>query len=195
MTHRPVLAIAIVLSLFCPASRAFYDPPYITPEHPLAGEPVAVNVHCGICDTIAGGIGSYPEITRDGDSIRILFWSVHYDESEFCNFPIGTGTYSIGAYPPGSYVLRVERFDHLLLSGEPATETLGVIPFTVSGDRSPPASAPALNPVGSSLLLFVLVALAARSLHATRSAAPTSQPHSYASNRRWSRGTRPGTSA
>lgn len=167
MTHRVVLATAIVLSVSCRASHSFYDPPYITPVGPAAGQVVSVNIRGGVCDAIVS-INDYPQVTRDGNAIRVLFWSVHNDDPVFCNYPVGTGVFALGTFAAGFYTLQVDRFDHLLLSGEPAAETLGVIPFTVSGDASPPASAPVLNPVGSSLLLFMLVALAARWLRSTR---------------------------
>lgn len=133
----------------------------------------------------------YPQITRHDNEIRILLWSASYDDPVLCVFGVGTATFSIGTYAAGTYSVEVDRFDHLLLSGEPAAETLGTVPFTVAGGAMPPASAPTLNALGSSLLLFMLVALAARSLRKTRAATPLSRPLLCARNRRRSDTTGP----
>jgi len=164
--HYAASVLALVFSLFVQSAHAFYDPPYITPEHPAAGEAVSVNIRGGICDALVGRPG-YPQITQDGNAIRILFWSVYYGDFEFCNFSVGTGTFAVGAYPAGSYTLQVDRFDHLLVSGEPATETLGIIPFTVTGAAAP-VSANALGAPGLGVLTLALIAWAVGTLRTRR---------------------------
>ncbi len=143
-------------------AQAFVDPPWITPEHPQAGETVYVNLHYGICDVILVGHNP-PEITQVGSAIRILFWSVHNTDQILCNYPIETGATAIGTFPPGEYTLQVDRwFDAWPMPGW-TTETLGVLPFTVEGDvvAPEPTAAPTLGGPGL-LLLGLLVACAAR---------------------------------
>ena len=77
--HRvaPVLARWFVL-FFAQTAQAFFDPPWITPATPMAGETVSVNIRGGICDSIAGREG-YTQITRAGNAIRLLEYGNHYE--------------------------------------------------------------------------------------------------------------------
>jgi hypothetical protein len=139
-------------------AQAFVDPPWITPEHPQAGETVYVNLRFGICDAILVG-QIPPQITQSGTAIRILFWSSHDTDPILCNVPIWTAAVPIGSFPPGSYTLQVDRwYQDGFGDGGTITETLGVLPFTVEGGASAPTPLPAL---GLPLLavLGVLVAL------------------------------------
>jgi hypothetical protein len=158
-------ALALMLSLFAQAAHAFIDPPYLTPEHPVAGETVLVNIRFGICDAIFAS----PQITLEGNAIRILFQSTSETDPILCNFPIGTGSTAVGAYPSGSYTLQVDRsyFDGF---GTPATETLGILPFTVAGGAVEPAPMPTLDRPGFWILVLLLAALAAWALRSLRSA-------------------------
>lgn len=152
-------ALALPLLLLADAAAAFLDPPYLTPEHPMAGDTVSVSIYGGVCDAIVG-IPGYPRISQEGSHIRIVLWSVSYHDSGLCNIPIGTMTYPIGAYPAGSYTLQVDR-DYFDGAGDPRTESLGAIPFTVArnGGVPQPVAAPALDACGLALLLLGLIGI------------------------------------
>lgn len=162
-------ALALMLSLFAQAAHAFIDPPYLTPEHPVAGETVSVNIRFGVCDAIAGDFADYPQITRQGNAIRILFWSVSNDDPILCNYPVGTGSRAVGAYPAGAYTLQVDR-SYFEGFGTPITETLGILPFTVAGGAVEPAPMPTLDRPGFWILVLLLAGLAAWALRSLRSA-------------------------
>jgi hypothetical protein len=155
-------ALAVTLFLFADTAAAFLDPPYLTPEHPTAGDTVTLNIRAGVCDGIGSGHG-YPRISQEGTHIRIVVWSVSYHDSELCFLPIWTNTIAIGAYPAGSYTLQVDR-DYFDGGGDLRTESLGAIPFTVAGNGGvpQPVAAPALDACGLALLLFGLVGIASR---------------------------------
>jgi hypothetical protein len=155
------LPYAFALALFLLATRnvhAFIDSPYLTPQHPIAGEGVFVNIRAGICDGI-GSIPGYPQIIRSGNDVRIIVWSDSFTDPILCNFPIGTSTYSVGSYGPGLYSLQVDReyFDDL---GETLGETLGMISFAVTSGVEQPVPLPASNLLSLSILGAVLFAVA-----------------------------------
>jgi hypothetical protein len=85
--------------------KPFIDPPWITPEAPQAGETVSVNIRMGICDATVFRPG-YPQITQEGNAIRILEYGDHVTFADFCIFGIGTTIDPIGAFPPGDYTRR-----------------------------------------------------------------------------------------
>jgi hypothetical protein len=152
-----VALFALILALDSSSAWAFLDPPYIAPANPRAGELISVNIHGGGCDAIVG-LPGYPQITMQGNEIRILFFSVHYADLEFCNLGVGTATSRLGAYPPGNYTLRVER-RYMTVSGPWALETLGVIPFVVDATpQQAPIEASTLSLSGRSALLLSLIA-------------------------------------
>ena len=155
--------IVFALALCAGPAWAFLDPPYLTPANPMAGELVSVNIYGGGCDAIVG-IDGYPQITQQGDLIRIVFFGVHYDDPEFCNLGIGTAILPIGTYPAGNYTLQVER-RYLTVLATWAQETLGVIPFTVSAaPQQRPVEAPTLNLAGLTALLLALIGAVLRVL-------------------------------
>ena len=157
--HRLCKVLVVALAMCAARASAFLDPPYITPVNPMAGEMISVNIYGGVCDAIIG-LPGYPQITRQGNDIRILFFSVHYDNLELCNLGIGTAITSIGAFPTGSYTLEVER-RYMTVFGTWHQETLGVIPFTVSGSQAQqPVEASTLNVVGIVGLLLALTSAA-----------------------------------
>jgi len=152
--HRIVLILAVVFTLAAPKAHAFFDPPWITPAVPRAGEVVSVNIRGGECDGIIFQQG-YPQITQVGNSIRIVEYGIHVDTVDFCIYPIGILTEPVGPFPPGDYTLTVD----FTYDGYPfglTTITLGVIPFTVAG-VTPAAPVPASNASGR-LALLILVA-------------------------------------
>jgi hypothetical protein len=69
--HRIVASVAFVLGLAAPNAYAFFDPPWITPAAPRAGETVSVNIRGGICDTFFEWPG-YPQLTQQGNAIHLL---------------------------------------------------------------------------------------------------------------------------
>ena len=52
MFNRIVLVLVLACMLFAPGAQAFFDPPWITPAAPRAGEVVSVNIRDGLCDAI-----------------------------------------------------------------------------------------------------------------------------------------------
>ena len=104
-----VHALGLLCLLLVRPSHAFIDPPWITPEHPQAGETIYVNLRSGVCDVIT--IAPIPpEITQDGSAVRILVWSGHYTDPIQCIYPTESGAIAIGSFPPGSYTLQVDRW-------------------------------------------------------------------------------------
>lgn len=144
----------LLFSSLAQTAHAFLDPPYITPEHPIAGETISVNIYGGVCDAI-GSVPGYPQITQDGNAIRILLLSVHYDSPKLCFWPVGTATDPIGAYPAGSYTLQVDR-TYADVGGNTIVETLGILPFTVAGAAAPVVSVPALHQPGLWVLILTV---------------------------------------
>lgn len=151
LVHRFVLILA--LALCAPGAQAFFDQPWITPAEPRAGDVVSVNIRGGICDSIFFKPG-YPQITQQGDAIRILEYGHHWDTEDLCIYDIGTLAEPIGAFPPGDYTATVD-FTYEDYPFGYTTLTLGVIPFTVTG-ATPPAPVPASSR-STQLVLLTLV--------------------------------------
>jgi hypothetical protein len=158
------IAIRFVLvfaALFASSAHAFFDPPWITPENPIAGETISINIHGGVCDAIFGEEG-YPQITRDGNAIHMRWFGQHYPEGSgdlLCSYPVGTLVEPIGAYAAGDYTITVELAYDDFLEG-PSVLTIGVVLFTVAGTPNPAAiPAPTLDAVGAFVLLALLAGL------------------------------------
>jgi hypothetical protein len=148
--------VAFALALCAEPAWAFLDPPYLTPADPVTDEVVSVNIYGGECDAIVG-IEGYPQIIQQGNLIRIVFFSVHYDDPEFCNLGAGTATTPIGTYPPGNYTLQVER-RYMTVFATWIQETLGVVPFTISSaPQQQPIETPTLSLAGLTALLLALI--------------------------------------
>lgn len=157
--HRLGRLLAVVLVMCAGRASAFLDPPYITPANPTAGELVSVNIYGGGCDAIIG-LPGYPQITRQGNDIHIVFFSVHYGDPQMCNLGNGTATTTIGSFSAGTFTLEVER-RYMSFSGPWIQETLGVIPFVVSGGpETRPVEASTLSAAGLAGLLLALIAAA-----------------------------------
>jgi hypothetical protein len=151
--------LVVALTLCAERASAFFDPPYIAPANPVAGEVISVNIYGGDCDAIVG-LPGYPQITQQGTVVHIVFFSVHYSDPQMCNLGIGTATTAIGSFSAGTYTLEVGR-RYMTASGPWTEETLGVIPFVVSGGPAPqPVEASTLNAVGLAGLLLTLIAAA-----------------------------------
>ena len=91
----PILALA--LTAFAPSAQAFFDPPWIVPEQPEAGESVSIRIHGGVCDGIFETIG-YPQITQEGNSIRFVVSGGHADDLNWCIFGDWTATFALGNF-------------------------------------------------------------------------------------------------
>jgi hypothetical protein len=158
-------ALAVVFALAASDAQAFFDPPWIAPAVPRAGEPVSVNIRGGICDGIFSRPG-YPQITRNGNAIRLLEYGHHWETTDLCVYDIGTLVEPIGAFESGEYTLAVDFiYDNYPFGYE--TVTLGVIPFTVAG-ITPAASIPALSPLCKLMLLMLLPCAALLALRRRR---------------------------
>jgi hypothetical protein len=150
--RRIVLILALVLVLAAPSAHAFFDPPWITPAAPRAGEVVSVNIRMGICDAIVFRPG-YPQITRAGSAIHIVEYGNRVS-SDLCIYPTLTTTESLGDFLPGNYVLTVDFvYDDYPLGF--TTITLGVIPFIVTG-ATVAAQIPTSTTLGRSVLLILI---------------------------------------
>ena len=158
--HRLKGLLLFAFALCAQRASAFLDPPYVTPANPTVDDLVSVNIYGGGCDLVDDGITWPPPVTQQGNSITILFTGIHEGDPEWCYYGVGTATVPVGRYPPGSYTLDVER-----RYGNPfgswTQETLGIIPFTVSGvPPQQPAQAPTLSIAGLAGLLLALIAMA-----------------------------------
>lgn len=169
MLSRGIVLLAMAwFVLFAQSAQAFFDPPWITPSGPTAGETVSINIHGGICDTIFGETG-YPKITQEGNAIRVRWFGQHWPEGSgdlLCSYPIGTLTHPLGTYPAGSYTLTVELAYIDYFNG-PSILTIGVVPFTVAAAPAP-ASVPMLDPLSVFALVVVLLGLGLGSLRTRR---------------------------
>jgi len=163
--HRSASGLAFLFVLFAQSAPAFFDPPWITPEAPRAGEIVSVNIHGGICDAILEWPG-YPQITQEGNAIRILEYGYHVDFEDFCIYGVGTLTEPIGAFPPGDYTLTVDFLYNDFAFGYTII-TLGVVPFTVTGAVSA-TPVPASDSSGLVALLLLMASLAVWKLRTRR---------------------------
>jgi hypothetical protein len=151
------IVIGVLLSTFSLSARAFFDPPWITPAAPRAGESVSVNIRGGECDSIFEHPG-YPQITQQGSAIRLLEYGHHWDTTDLCIYPIGTLTEALGPLPSGDYTLTVDFIYNDYLFG-PTTINLGVVQFTVTGATTVEAI-PAFDSFGGIALLLLIAGVA-----------------------------------
>lgn len=150
-------SIALLLAGFTSICQAYWDPPTLSPDAPAADTSVSVVMTGGICDALID-VPGYPQITRDGSAIRILMRTLHYTNSELCDYPVASIPVEIGTFEPGSYTLTVDVFYYDIFGFH--QETLGVLPFNVSG--GPPAGAapaPALSFPGLLVLGAAIIAI------------------------------------
>jgi hypothetical protein len=151
--------LLFALALYAEHASAFIGPPYVTPAHPMAGDTISVNVYRGECDVLSIGIVP-PAVEEHDGHITALFTGIHEDDPEWCIYSTGTETVAIGSFPLGSYTLDVER-RYMTVFGTWHQETLGIIPFVVSGDPArQPVEALTLNVAGLAGLLLTLIAVA-----------------------------------
>lgn len=158
------IAVRLALLSFGNSAHAFFDPPWVIPQQPTANDVVSVDIRGGMCDGIVEWPG-YPQVTWDGNSIRLVEYGVHETFEDFCIYPTGTLTEPIGTFPPGDYTLTVDFvYDNYPFG--PATITLGVIPFTVTGTGPTAAAVPSASFASLALLVALLVITAMSKLAA-----------------------------
>lgn len=155
---------ALLLAFATQAAYAFFDPPWITPAAAMAGDIVSVNIHGGICDAIFEQPG-YPQITQQGNAVRIVEYGDHTELFDLCIYGVGTLTVPIGTFPSGDYMLTVDLLYDDALFG-PTIITLGVVPFTVLG--AAPVAAPTSSLTSLFALSLLLTVIAVRILRTRR---------------------------
>ena len=149
----------MALAAIGPSAQAFFDPPWIAPAAPRAGETISVNIRGGICDGIFSRPG-YPQITRNGNAIRLLEYGHHWETTDLCVYDIGTLAEPIGAFESGEYALTVDfTYENYPFGYE--TITLGVVPFSVVG-AAPAAPVPVATSSWKFVLLVLISSIAAR---------------------------------
>jgi len=164
--HRAVRLLMALLAFVATTAHAFIDPPWITPAAPRSGEIVSVNIRMGVCDVTAERPG-YPQITRDGNAIRLLKYGHHWEDGDdLCIYPIGTLVEPIGTFPPGNYTLTVDLI-YPDFFGDPHLLNIGMTPFTVTGP-APVAAVPAVRSAGLLALVLSLSSLAIWNLRTRR---------------------------
>jgi hypothetical protein len=162
--RRTIVVLPFLLFVLSRPASAYVGPPYISPAEPTANEAISVNMYGDECDVVDDGIVWPPPVTQSGNVITISFTGIHEEDPEFCYFGVGTGTYPVGTFPAGSYTLKVER-RYGTPFGTWAHETLGIIPFTVTGaPAAQPISAPTLSKAGLATLLLVMFGAALRAM-------------------------------
>jgi hypothetical protein len=122
-----------------------------------------VNTYGGECDLVDDGVNWPSPVSQQGNVLNVLFTGFHEEDPEFCYISVALRTFPIGTCGPGSYVLNVQ-WRYATFNGW-TTETLGVIPFTVTGAApQTPVEAPTLSPAGTGSLLLALIAAVLRNL-------------------------------
>lgn len=170
--HRMVVSVAIVLGLAASSAHAFFDPPWITPALPRAGEVVSVNIRDGVCDAIFEHAG-FPQITQQGNSIHLLEYGDHAATGDLCVYDTGHLVRPVGAFPPGDYTVTVDfTYDNYPFGYE--TITLGVVPFSVVG-TTPAVPVPAASSLWKFVLVMVMSGISARALRVRRQVASSPQ--------------------
>jgi hypothetical protein len=142
---------ALVLGMASMPARAYLTLDAVVPDSPVAGEIVSARISDGFCDVYVEHEG-YPQITQTGNTVRMVIYTLQFDDPILCITEPATGDTPIGAFPPGSYTFQLDRYIVPML-GPHYIETVGTRTFVVSGPPSAPTALPALS-LGS---LFVMV--------------------------------------
>lgn len=153
-------AFVMLAVLTMGAASAFFDPPYITPEQPTPGQELTVNIRGGNCDDLVS-IPGFPRISQVGNDIRIVYFSFHSDDIEFCNFDVGTAYLPVAGQPAGSYTYTIARV-YLSPTNQEVEEVLGVVPVTVVGAPVDAQPIPAFGGVGLAIFVLILIMAAWR---------------------------------
>lgn len=159
--RRGELSLALLFILYAQRAQAFFDPPWITPATPRAGEIVSVNIRDGLCDAIFERPG-YPQITQQGNAIHLVEYGHHWTDDGLCVYENGALTEPIGTFPPGDYVLTADLVytDEV---GHPQVLTIGVVPFTVTGVAAS-LPVPTLRTRGYFVLVLLISGFSVRTL-------------------------------
>lgn len=145
------------IAVFAQRAQAFFDPPWITPTNPVAGDVVSVNIRTGQCDSIFEETG-FPQLTREGNSIRLLEYGVHDAPPDFCIYPTGTLIRPLGSLAPGDYSLAVDlAYQHPIFG--PSIFNIGVVNFSIAAPPAP-TPVPALSLLGAAALTLILLVAA-----------------------------------
>jgi len=163
--HRVAPQLVLLFVLFARPARAFGGPPYLVPANPTPNDTISVDILGDGCDILDTGVVAI-QITQQGNAITGVFFGGHEGDPENCIYGTGTQTYPVGSWPAGSYTFAVV-WNYFGAAGEVETQTLGVIPFTVTGTVIPPTAAvgaPTLGIAGLGILLLGLVGIARWSL-------------------------------
>lgn len=151
----------LLLLLSAHAAFASIDPPVLSPSSPVENQLVFVTIAADFCDGFIEWEG-YPQVTRTGTSVRLVVYAQHVDFIDFCVFPPHTITVPIGVFQSGAYSIQVDRFYIDDLKG-PTTQTLGTLPFEVSGSVDavalPSSSFVSLPLLGLGLLVVATVTM------------------------------------
>jgi len=167
MSMLRVALTAALLTLLAPSAHAFFDPPWVTPALPRAGEVVYLNVSGGICDVFLS-VPGYPEVTQQGTAIHVVEYGHHETFQDFCIYGLWTVAVPIGALASGDYTVTADFLYDDPLTGL-TTVNLGVVPFTV-------VAAPTVMPVptaGMPGLFALLLRISISALWAMREQPPT----------------------
>jgi hypothetical protein len=156
------MIVALLLATISPSVWAFFDPPWITPAVPRAGEVVSVNIRDGVCDAIFEHPG-FPQITQQGNSIHLVEYGDHAATGDLCVYDIGHLVRPIGTFSPGDYKVTVDfTYENYPFGYE--TITLGVVPFTIVGATSA-APVPVVSRLWEFVLLVLISCVAAEATH------------------------------
>lgn len=158
------LGITVIAALFLWRSeaRAYVDPPLLVPPIAAVNETVGVQLGSGYCDAfVEDPNNEYPQITRTGNHVRLVMFSVHYDDLAQCIFAPETFVAPLGGFGLGQYVVQVDRV-YPNFGGGLTTEALGEFALTVGGGAAAPAQLPANSVFALGLLLLALVIFSAR---------------------------------
>jgi len=157
LKHCRGVLVGILLLVVSTNALAFWDPPYITPPSPNAGQVASVNIRMGDCDVLFHAPG-YPQITQSGTHITVVQWGQHWEPGELCTFLTGTATLEIGAYPPGQYMVSLSMRYRDFFSDIQELH-LGDAQFTVAAPTASASPVPALGffTIGCMILLMLAI--------------------------------------
>lgn len=172
----------IVLLAASSTAFAFWDPPFITPSSPAAGQDVSINIRIGQCDALIS-TPDYPQITQTGAQIRVVQWGQHWEPGELCTFDTTVAPLNIGSYQPGTYTVSLYMHYRDFFS-DIFEIHLGDATFVVPAPAAAAAPAPSLGMAGGVLLALVLAAVA---LRRARSQSFGLESKGQVLNREWSR--------
>ena len=157
--YRVARWLALVLGLFSVPCLADPENPFLTPDHPTAGDTIVVNAYAGPCDGLQLGFLE-PEVSLNGNQITVQLTGVHHTDPIDCVFGSRVDQVEIGSFPRGSYTVTIHwQYFNLI---EWVQVTLGELPLTIGGGAPPdePVALPTSGNFGLSMLVVLLSAAA-----------------------------------